>query len=43
MVYSGAPARKSTITTSSKEVMKANKAPEIMPGITSGTVTLMKV
>ncbi len=43
IVYSSIPARNSTTTTSSKEVMKANSAPEITPGSTSGTVTLKKV
>ena len=31
------------MTTSSNEVMNANSAPEIIPGSTSGTVTLKKV
>jgi ABC-type sugar transport system permease subunit len=34
---------KSTTTTSSNEVMKANRAPEITPGRMSGTITLKKV
>ncbi len=34
---------KSTTTTSSKEVMKANSEPEITPGRISGTITLKNV
>ena len=34
---------KRTTTTSSKEVTNANKAPEITPGVISGTITLKNV
>ncbi len=34
---------KSTTTTSSKEVTKAKRAPEITPGVIKGTMTLKKV
>ena len=37
------PAKNNTITTSSKEVTKANKAPEITPGKISGNVIFIKV
>ena len=33
----------STTTTSSNDVMKANRAPEITPGKISGTITLKKM
>ena len=37
------PAKNNTITTSSKDVTNANKAPEITPGKISGSVIFIKV
>ena len=42
IVRCSGPAMNSTTTTSSNEVMKANKAPETTPGVTSGSTTLKK-
>src|SRR5690625_6685722 len=43
MVRCSTPATNSTMTISSKEVMKAKRAPEITPGRISGKVTRKKV
>ena len=43
MVVFSSPAKNNTTTTSSNDVTKANKAPEITPGKINGNVTFIKV